>query len=1135
MTEDSLNESLIDRLKQLSSKPNDNVEAIRSAAARLHSRSASQDRNIRERTLERIWRKNNGALPLIIGLLENVRDHLTACSLAGILHECVSPRSGKQRTPAVIQMIAMNTTQSLVKLVVQLQVKETHMADLLFHELICVLAQLAQKDPKFSIKTRLHGAVKSFHSLLRAHHNNTKMVYPLLLVIKALARSTSTATVLVKDGIVSTMEKVIISIGLSPSPKLRVALNVMHYLSKSRLCCTRIVKTGMLILLLRILERWERYDGRMRIRICNYTLVTLKHVCGSKLGRKSLRSQNGLQLLHKFCTSCPEDKCYDSLLSRVCSIINSCLEKKQLPVDGIVGPASFSLPIVSYSKSESDYSGRRTSSSRETSPASDDDTDEDIGDEDFDEDDEGSVKKKDQKDEKPLSFPAPLVRDLDDLSEYAKNFREMHLPENKNSTVRLSQKFTTRAKSFQDMNSYSDKYYDSETKKSDSGRSSPRDRNSLIHTNMVMSLSENSFQKKDHERSISDSHSDSLKKTGNSVICRENLGSRAFTEPLGNRLPNANERIVKGLTTLANIPSHVGFHYAYSVIASRVNSVLPFVKVAYPDMMGGDAAGFKEPLNIKDRRVCRSKLLCSVERGINPNAVWNRVVYDLDTAITEYVPPRTGDTNEKLLYNVDERHVGQAEPSTFHLMFESRFESGNLRKAIQIAPREYDLILMPDVNSTRHLQWFYFEVSNMEADVAYIFNIINCEKQNSQFNYGMKPIMYSVKDAVDGHGGWVRVGTDICYYRNSYQNPTGRGRSSYLTATFTITFPHAHDVCYIAYHYPYTYSQLLAQIWKWSLSVDPSEIHFRAECLCLSLNNNETPLLTITAPDSESNPISNRDIVFLTARVHPGESNASWVMQGTLDYLLGNTPRAGRLRNKFLFKIVPMLNMEGVINGCHRCGLTDEDLNRRWSRPNQYLHPVIYHTKGLLEYCVRVLKKPPFLFCDYHGHSRRKNVFLYGCSNAASWREADRSQPDDPMDYLLLPYLMEHFSRAFMLRLCDFRVERARESTARVTVWREFGIKRSYTMESSYCGCDQGYYQGHHLDTLNLKEVGANFCEALVCMKDESFLPSDFVPITESTLSIIFFPHNLKLDSHSRNKLSSSKGLHGWPEDLKSE
>lgn len=49
---------------------------------------------------------------------------------------------------------------------------------------------------------------------------------------------------------------------------------------------------------------------------------------------------------------------------------------------------------------------------------------------------------------------------------------------------------------------------------------------------------------------------------------------------------------------------------------------------------------------------------------------------------------------------------------------------------------EYDLILNADINSSQNAQWFYFEVSNMEADVPYRFNVINCEKSNSQFNYG---------------------------------------------------------------------------------------------------------------------------------------------------------------------------------------------------------------------------------------------------------------------------------------------------------------------------------------------------------------------------------------------------------------
>ena len=53
---------------------------------------------------------------------------------------------------------------------------------------------------------------------------------------------------------------------------------------------------------------------------------------------------------------------------------------------------------------------------------------------------------------------------------------------------------------------------------------------------------------------------------------------------------------------------------------------------------------------------------------------------------------------------------------------------------------EYDLLVNADVNSSQHQQWFYFKVSGMRAAVPYHFNIINCEKPNSQFNYGMSSL-----------------------------------------------------------------------------------------------------------------------------------------------------------------------------------------------------------------------------------------------------------------------------------------------------------------------------------------------------------------------------------------------------------
>lgn len=57
------------------------------------------------------------------------------------------------------------------------------------------------------------------------------------------------------------------------------------------------------------------------------------------------------------------------------------------------------------------------------------------------------------------------------------------------------------------------------------------------------------------------------------------------------------------------------------------------------------------------------------------------------------------------------------EPSD--LIFESRFESGNLAKAVKITPTYYELYLRPDMYTNRHTQWFYFRVKNTKKNVVY--------------------------------------------------------------------------------------------------------------------------------------------------------------------------------------------------------------------------------------------------------------------------------------------------------------------------------------------------------------------------------------------------------------------------------
>ena len=55
------------------------------------------------------------------------------------------------------------------------------------------------------------------------------------------------------------------------------------------------------------------------------------------------------------------------------------------------------------------------------------------------------------------------------------------------------------------------------------------------------------------------------------------------------------------------------------------------------------------------------------------------------------------------------------------------------------------------------------------------------------------------------------------------------------------------------------------------------------------------------------------------------------------------------LRSQYVFKLVPMLNPDGVVVGNYRTSLAGVDLNRVYKSPDRELFPTIFHTKALLE------------------------------------------------------------------------------------------------------------------------------------------------------------------------------------------
>jgi hypothetical protein len=46
------------------------------------------------------------------------------------------------------------------------------------------------------------------------------------------------------------------------------------------------------------------------------------------------------------------------------------------------------------------------------------------------------------------------------------------------------------------------------------------------------------------------------------------------------------------------------------------------------------------------------------------------------------------------------------------------------------------------------------------------FSIVNLSKAESLYNEGMKPLLYSTKDAQRKQVGWKRCGANITYFKN---------------------------------------------------------------------------------------------------------------------------------------------------------------------------------------------------------------------------------------------------------------------------------------------------------------------------------------------------------------------------------
>ncbi|KAL0021131.1 hypothetical protein WJX77_002577 [Trebouxia sp. C0004] len=391
-------------------------------------------------------------------------------------------------------------------------------------------------------------------------------------------------------------------------------------------------------------------------------------------------------------------------------------------------------------------------------------------------------------------------------------------------------------------------------------------------------------------------------------------------------------------------------------------------------------------------------------------------------------PTRTGLTqNGPTSTSYSKATAGLAGALPGNLTFSSDFEGGNIGFARAAdSGLEYDINVRQDTYGPKHRLWFHFQMRGGTQGQRVVLNFVNFSKARALYRCGMTPLVRS-----ESQPQWARLPPCNCFY---YKSPRHR-TSNVLSVLFTIDRP--KEVYEFAYTYPYSYTKLQRWLLSWERLHLP---YLQRHLLCRSPQMKRIDALVIEEVLTDVGQV--RPMVFVTARVHPGETPASFVANGLVDWLLGSSTLAVQLRRHVTIVVVPMLNPDGVFLGNYRTDAGGLDMNRLWGCASQDLEPALYHVLQLLH---RYDADPAYsldVFLDIHGHSASRCGFLFSNPPSDSSSSAlDRVNR--------LPQLLEGNMPGYSLAATRYDEDARKIGCARRVVGSAFKNTLSYTLEIS--------------------------------------------------------------------------------------
>ncbi len=177
---------------------------------------------------------------------------------------------------------------------------------------------------------------------------------------------------------------------------------------------------------------------------------------------------------------------------------------------------------------------------------------------------------------------------------------------------------------------------------------------------------------------------------------------------------------------------------------------------------------------------------------------------------------------------------------------------------------------------------------------------------------------------------------------------------------FTNEQPFSGDTVYLAYWFPYTYSDLQAYL---------DTIDGSPHLVNLNVKTTSPQGRNIYGYEITDTTVADcyKQHVVITARQHPIEHINGYFIEGLTNYLLTATDSLAEvLRSRFRFFIYPMLNPDGVFNGSGQ-NIFGQDINRSWedslvvshTPESDSIRPVIMEeTGGKVDWSVDIHANP---------------------------------------------------------------------------------------------------------------------------------------------------------------------------------